>query len=319
MEFVTVGHLGSNMAIPVDVVGRAAWLYVILAVPDRLMYVGETSCLVQRLSDHFGPYVGGKSTFRRAAARVGCAAVGPPFIVVAVRLPSDGDWTGPFDASSRKIRQLCEALVHANLAQRPGRWSIISTPQSPSLSVTRDIEEACASIANGCTAAIDFLEPLVRGSPFNLVVLGAEGQREGENEPFEVLLSRIEVQLHQWLVERLRAEYGERWWTEGVPMGTRVQCVSRREEEGSREIPREAYLTLIDLRDIIRRNWKLFGSKMERMTGVKGKERATQWLVELNEVRKLSAHPVKQLFVPVSQETRTRVQDVRQKLSQILD
>ena len=91
------------------------------------------------------------------------------------------------------------------------------------------------------------------------------------------------------------------------------------EEEGIPEVPRDAYLTFIDLRDIIRNNWRLFGPAMERMTGANGKERSTQWLVELNEIRKLWAHPIKQMYLPVSDEQMERAESLWKQLGNALD
>ena len=319
MLFAPVGQLSIGMVAPVDLTSRSPWLYVIFALHDRLLYVGETCHLIERLSDHFGPYR--KSTLRQAAARVGCGALQPPFVVVAARLPTDGHPNTPFDASSKKVRQLCEALVHSNLARHPGRWWIISTPQPPSLSATRDIEESCVSISACCTTAIDFLEQLVTSSPFNLVILSEQKIGNPKNEGDEelgALLTQIEVRLHKWLLERLKDEYGEQWWIAGVPKTTRLQCASRMEEEGIPNMPRQAYLTFVDLRDIIKTNWSLFGPTMEQMTGTNGKDRATRWLVELNELRKLWAHPIKQLFLPVSQAQRERAYAVWQQLGALL-
>ena len=322
MEFAPVGHLSANMAISVDLTSKAPWVYVIVAPHDRLIYIGETSLLIERLSDHFGPYINTRSTFRRAAARAGCGAVRPPFVVIAARLPADDHPHATFDASSKKVRQLCEALVHSNLAQQPGKWWIISTPQAPSLSATADIEAACSSISACCTTTIDFLAKLTESSPFNLVILSEQrtrGSTTGEDEALGALFTRIEVRLHQWLLEKLRSEHGERWWIEGVPKNARVQCVSRKEEEGTANVPPEAYLTFVDLRDIIRTNWVLFGSSMERMTGMNGKDRATHWLVQLNDIRKLWAHPIKQLFLPISQDRRDRVLELWRQLRDVTD
>lgn len=322
MHFAPVGHLSANIAASMDFVEGAPWLYVIVALRDRLMYVGETSSLVNRLSDHFGPYRPTKSTLRRAAARVGFGSIRAPFVVVAARLPTDDAPPAPFDASSRKVRQLCEALVHAHLAKHTGRWWIVSTPQAPNLSATPDIEAACLSIATGCIAAIDFLRELASNSPVNLVLLGAQGAQRAQVEDEEALgalLARIELRLHHWLLDGLRQEYGERWWTEGVPVNSRVQCASRKEQEGASGIPAEAYLTFIDLRDIVQANWNLFGPRMETMTGARGKDRASRWLVELNEIRKLWAHPLKQVFLPISQDRRERVRELWNQMSGTLE
>ena len=319
MEFAAVGHFSANMAVPVDFMGRLPWLYVIYCLRDRFVYVGETQNPIERLSTHFGPYA--RSTLRQAAARVGRQTLNPPFLVVAARLPADDPDT-PFDASSRIVRQLCEALVHANLARDGGKWWIISTPQPPSLSATTAIEEACVSISNCCTSAVSFLDQLAARAPFSMVVLGRQpthvAAARGSDE-LGSLLTQIEVRLHSWLVDRLRDEFGKRWWTDGVPKGARLQCVSRMEEEGVADVPRHAYLTFIDLRDIIRSNWGLFARTMERMSGANGKDRSTQWLVELNEIRKLWAHPIKQMFLPVSDEQRRTVETLWKQLGDNLD
>ena len=321
MRFAPIGHVSASVAAPLDLVARGAWLYVIVALRDRLMYIGETSALIERLSDHFGPYRPTRSTLRRAAARVGCGSVRPPFVIVAARLPTEDHPPAPFDASSRKVRQLCETLLHAHLAQHTGRWWIVSTPQAPHLSATPDMEAACLSIATCCTTSIDFLRELAPSSPVNLVLLSGQVSRRlsvEDDEALGELMARIEVRLHQWLTDGLKREYGDSWWTVGVPMNSRVQCVSRMEQEGIGSVPAEAYLTFIDLRDIIKLNWKLFGSVVEAMTGLKGKDRATQWLVELNETRKLWAHPVKQLFLPIPLARRDRVRELWHQLSEVL-
>ena len=319
MEFSPIGHLSTNFARSVDFASRSPWLYVIYCLRAELIYVGETRNPIERLSTHFGPYA--RSTLRRAAGRVGYENLQPPFLVVAARLPADDDPGTSFDASSKKVRQLCEALVHANLAGRGGKWWVISTPQPPNLSANPGIEAACVSISNCCATAIDFLAELTTASPFTLVTLSARPNPSTRSADDELgsLLTRIEVRLHQWLLSRLEGEFGDQWWTQGVPKSTRLQCVSRMEEEGIPDMPRHAYFTFIDLRDIIRNNWRILGPAMERMAGTNGKDRATQWLVELNEIRKLWAHPVKQMFLPVSEERRKRVGILWRQLGEILD
>ena len=78
--------------------------------------------------------------------------------------------------------------------------------------------------------------------------------------------------------------------------------------------PPEAYLTLIDLRDVVRKNWDLFGQVMEQVSGLKGKENATKWIVEVNEIRKLWAHPIRQEFRPILQDDQRRVRELIGKL-----
>lgn len=319
MEFVPIGHLNTNFVISVDFANRLPWLYVIYCLRTRLIYVGETQNPIERLSTHFGPYT--RSTLRQAAGRVGYDNLRPPFLVVAARLPADDCPDAPFDASSKKVRQLCEALVHSNLAQRGGKWRIMSTPQPSALSANPMIERACVSISNCCATAVEFLSELAVTSPFSLVTLSARPNAEpadSTEDELGALLARIEIRLHKWLKDRLESEFGDQWWTEGIPKTTRLQCSSRMEEESIPDMPREAYLTLIDFRDIIRSNWQLFGPTMERMVETNGKDRATRWLVELNDIRKLWAHPIKRMFLPLSEQQRRRVEMLWQQLGRMV-
>src|SRR5206468_1231261 len=88
--------------------------------------------------------------------------------------------------------------------------------------------------------------------------------------------------------------------TNGVPAKVRTSCVARREEEGAFEVaPPECYLMLMEMREILRHNWSAFGKAMEAVSGQQGKDRATEWLVRLNDVHKVCAHPLKRLYQPV--------------------
>jgi hypothetical protein len=129
------------------------------------------------------------------------------------------------------------------------------------------------------------------------------------------LLESIEVRLSDWVIALLKKEYGQDWWTDGIPTSVRVQCAERQEEEGTRRrVPPEAYLTLIDLRTIIQRNWSLYKDTMEAVCGSAGKERATQWLVDVNELRKLWAHPLKQRHLPPDPGKIAELRNLRQRL-----
>ena len=119
------------------------------------------------------------------------------------------------------------------------------------------------------------------------------------NDDLGQLIEDAEVAIYRWLLETLKETFGDDWWNSGVPESIRIQCVTRREQETtSRTVPPEAYMTLIDFRDIMRKNWSLCSGRCVDISGVSGKEKATSWLVELNEGRKLWAHPIKRIFKP---------------------
>lgn len=306
MQFTPVAHFSGFATERIDLTTRMPWLYVVVARPAQIVYIGETfdqGGLVVRLGAHFGPYQ--TSSLRQCAERIAYVrTLKPPFLVLAARLPY-GDDDAPFNGESKQVRLVCEAVLHTYLtsrfvARKPG-WTTVSSYETPQISQTPDIEQACESIYRCFVSAYDFLETLLAGSPFHVVLLGF-GRAGEEEQPTDVgvMISQIEVSLFSWVIKRLKDEFGQMWWTEGIPEAIRVQCVTRREQEGTSEkTPHEAYLTLIDIRDVLRKNWKLFGATIEKIGDCQGKDRATDWLVELNELRKLWAHPIKQLYSPV--------------------
>ena len=306
MQFSPSGHFSGNIEEAVDLTAPIPWLYIIASLTSQVVYIGETDGqggLVVRLGSHFGPYP--SSNFRQAAARtVGIHSLKGPFVVVAAQLPvNDPDIR--FNGDSRKERRLCEALVHAHIgryvARRKKGWTVISTAQSSGSGENDDITSASESISACFFSALEFLGNLSPPSPFHLVTL------RGTVAPLSdvdigTVLNQIEVLLFEWLLDGLKKVHGDDWWGIGVPQETRVKCAELAERENKR-LPNEAYLTFIELRKIAQSNWEIFGPALERVTNERGKDRATAWLVELNEVRKSWAHPIKQRFIQVPQSS----------------
>ena len=297
MQFSPSGHFSGNIEEAVDLTAPNPWLYVIASLASRVVYIGETfdqGGLVVRLGSHFGPY--SRSDFRQAAARtVGIHNLRKPFVVVAAQLPVN-DPDVRFNGDSRKERRLCETLVHTHVgryvARRKG-WTIVSTAQSSGSGENDDIASASESISDCFIAALEFLGRLSPPSPFHLVTLNGTVRGVTDVDAGAVL-NQIELLLFEWLLDGLKSAHGDDWWSNGVPRETRIKCASRAEEE-NKGFPFEAYLTFIDLRKIAQSNWDIFGSALERVTEERGKDRATAWLVELNEVRNSWAHPIRQI------------------------
>jgi hypothetical protein len=106
------------------------------------------------------------------------------------------------------------------------------------------------------------------------------------------LCSLIECDLKDALLDALRKFFGDDWWAKGVPLKTRLKCVATREEEDC-VLPSESYLYLMSYKEVIKQNWELFGSAMERASGEKGKDKATGWMNDLNPIRNAVMHPGK--------------------------
>lgn len=309
MHFAPIGHFSGDVSQAVDLATQLPWLYVIACPNSRLLYVGETYAqggVIGRLANQFGLHQ--QSTLRRAAARItGISSLEPPYIVIAAELPCDDDEVR-FDASSKHVRHLCESIMHRHVAEwasRKGGWVVVSSSQAKAASETEDIVEACRAISSCFETTMDFLLGLTLTTRFHFVVVSRQRNSTPTLDIGDIL-KQTEVILFEWIVRSLQKAFGSDWWTRGVPLKTREECRIRAEREGQRIEP-EAYFNFIDLREIVQFKWDLFNSSMEKISKRRGKRPATEWLVELNEVRNIWAHPIKQKFRPVSADQRDRI------------
>ena len=120
------------------------------------------------------------------------------------------------------------------------------------------------------------------------------------NEQGFSILQRIETELQRITIETLKAEFGsgqgagqdEKWWYLGVPQQTRTKAAARQEEDQGKS-KKESYLDLIDFRTIALKHWTLFKDSLA--FGQQGnKEKLTEWLVKLNDMRKIVMHSARQ-------------------------
>ncbi len=301
-QYSAVGHITGIHATTIDLASNLPWLYTIVSIGSKIIYIGETHSeegLVGRLSQHFGRFT--NSTLKqRAEAVANIRILRPPFLVVAARLPFEND--APFNGLAKQVRLNCEAILHGlvalNFLPDHAEWTIISTPTGSRSPETSEMAGACESIYTCFSSIYQFLGPLSSAAPFQLVIL-----EENQAQPIPTeddlgrLIEDIEMSLFKWMFEQLQRQHGERWWIEGISEAIRIKCAQMREQE-AKELPPEAYMTLIDLIDIAKKNWQLFQSTFEQISGNQGKERGTRWISELNENRKIWAHPIKRLFSP---------------------
>lgn len=110
------------------------------------------------------------------------------------------------------------------------------------------------------------------------------------------LVTWVEERLHMFIGRRLQQAFGEeetKWWHQGVPQPIRKKCADRREEDPNRR-PLYNYTDLIDLKDIMDKNWRHFENDFRKVKGqVMSKKEFLDGLVRLNEIRKSVMHPVR--------------------------
>lgn len=108
------------------------------------------------------------------------------------------------------------------------------------------------------------------------------------------MISNIETEIMNHVTERLKDEFGkdmEQWWHNGVPEKIRVPAMQRAQNAGEYRHP-EKFVDLIDWQEIISHNFDLFGEIFTiNAKQNDSKKKKLAWLVELNEIRKIVAHP----------------------------
>jgi DNA sulfur modification protein DndB len=115
------------------------------------------------------------------------------------------------------------------------------------------------------------------------------------SEEASAIIFRVQRKLSQFVIDELKTEYGpdeQGWWGRGVPKAIRIKIDTSRNEEPT-IVPRESKFMLIDYRDVAVANWPLFGPVlgMKPSKGAASKEKQTAWVVTLNEIRNVAAHP----------------------------
>ena len=109
-------------------------------------------------------------------------------------------------------------------------------------------------------------------------------------------LREIELMLHELICYCLQEVYGEDetgWWVNGVPLTVRQGCQNRREEDPRRQDPWH-YTDLVDLKQMLDRQWKHFAEFFEAQSIPK--RRLMSALTRLNEIRRWVMHPVRKIL-----------------------
>ena len=319
-RYAPIAHFNGALTQHVSITEKVPWLYTIALIKQKVIYIGETydeAGIAIRLSTHFGRVI--NSDLKRCAAEhAGIRKVLPPYLVVAARLPFNDD-NAPFNGESKKVRKACESILHEIVTSDfvlPNKWTIVSSSSSSTV-ITDKMRECCKEIFANFAASFSFFENLsTEVLPFNLIILDRIIE-EKEPTPVNVgdIIEDIELQLFDWMIHALKEEYGDDWWTKGVKTPIRTNCAIRQEEEGENDkVPKWAYLTLIDIKAIIEGNWQLFSDVMEVVSNVNGKRKAANWIIYINDTRKLWAHPLKQRFVNIDPGDIAKVQNYQAKL-----
>jgi DNA sulfur modification protein DndB len=115
-------------------------------------------------------------------------------------------------------------------------------------------------------------------------------EKQQTNTRAKIVIDNIEVMLQKLVMEVLTDEFdGENWWVLGVPKTVRSSASDRFEQDDGKRGGREFYFDLIDYRKIATEHWNLFESLLAY--GKAGsKDKKTQWLVTVNDSRKVVAH-----------------------------
>lgn len=305
LAYAPVAQLTGMASKQVSLTSRLPWLYIIAAVHDKVVYVGEThdnEGILMRLGSHFGPY--SNSTLKRRAEERAAVTLRPPFVIITARLPFSED-PAAFDGTSKAVRRQCEAVLQQLIIERfvlkTDGWTIVSQADASSLSASAEILSACESIYDAFRSTLGFLDALSAASPFHLVVLDPYPTSTDSNASIGEMLEDIELTVFTWVLDQLRLSLGEdKWWREGIPQDTRIECQGRLESDPTNSgSPPQAYMMFMDLKAIAKKNWGICGPLFEAISLENGKEKATNWLQEVNQLRNLWAHPIRRKFAPL--------------------
>jgi len=116
-------------------------------------------------------------------------------------------------------------------------------------------------------------------------------QKQQTNKNAKEIIDHIELTLQKDVINELKYNIGiedEMWWYEGVSQGIRTKVSNRMEEDKNKRGGKEFYFDLLDYKKIMHDNWEIFEKKFGFGKG--GKDKRTEWLDFINEVRRIVAH-----------------------------
>jgi Swt1-like HEPN len=104
----------------------------------------------------------------------------------------------------------------------------------------------------------------------------------------------VEVTLHTRIREALQEEFGKKedgWWRKGLPVNVRKKLVERREEDEHPASHAYEYTDIVDLANILDRNWSTIATKV--VGSLHDKRSTLTDLHDLNRIRRKVMHPVR--------------------------
>ena len=113
------------------------------------------------------------------------------------------------------------------------------------------------------------------------------------------MVQKIEAQFKSYIRDKLKAEFGDSesgWWAKGIPEQMRINLHSSREQYNTSHTDRLAEgpyerTTLIQLSDIIQKNWPLFeGPLREASRKFDSKKGFLSLFRQLNDIRNDLSH-----------------------------
>ena len=121
-----------------------------------------------------------------------------------------------------------------------------------------------------------------------------DSRDEAGTEEAGAKVMKIQRRLFDYVIATLEQHYGTQhkaWWTKGIPVKIRKECVARWEEK-DREGNEESQLYLINYIGICHHNWPLFRDVISLGESNKDNKTAnTRWIKKLNEIRNITTHP----------------------------
>lgn len=178
-------------------------------------------------------------------------------------------------------------LLHSDIAFKIKERQLIEdviSKKKLSASVAPDaIEELTRKVSNELAKRGHFVDPIL----VHLYMVA----RDPRSDLYK-LICNVEIILHRFVRRTLETEYSKEWWKKGVPEATRKSCQVRKEEDPNPIDDPYHYTTVIDLKDTIDRNWKIFAPKLPKPFG-SNKQDFLREFQRFSEIRNRVMHPVK--------------------------